>query len=140
MRFIVFVHGNADTEAGVMPKEEDITEMMAFNEEMVNAGVMLDGEGLHPTSRAARVTYGAEGPTITDGPFTESKEIVSGFWLLQAKSLDEVKEWMRKAPFKENDVLTIRQLFSPEDFGEALTPELQEREAELRRRSGSPTA
>jgi hypothetical protein len=93
---------------------------------------MLDGDGLHPTSKRARVTYAGGTPTITDGPFAESKEIVSGFWQLQAKSLDEVKEWMRQAPFGPNDSIEIAQVFSPEDFGEAFTPELQEREQAMR--------
>lgn len=131
MKFIVFVPGNADTEAGVMPKESELAEMTAFNERLVEAGVMLGGEGLHPTAKGARIYYGDDNPTITDGPFTESKEIVAGFWLLQAKSLDEVKEWMRQAPFKESYV-EIRQIFDAEDFGDAFTPELQEREQAMR--------
>lgn len=131
MKFIVFVPGNADTENGVMPNEAEMTEMTGFNERLVEAGMMLGGEGLHPTSKGARISYGADGATVTDGPFTESKEIISGFWLLQAKSLDEVKEWMSQAPFKENYV-EIRQIFDAADFGDAFTPELQEREAAMR--------
>jgi hypothetical protein len=131
MKFIVFVPGNADTEAGVMPKESELAEMTAFNERLVEAGMMLGGEGLHPTAKGARIYYGDDNPTITDGPFTESKEIVAGFWLLQAKSLDEVKEWMRQAPFKE-DYVEIRQIFDAEDFGDEFTPELREREEAMR--------
>lgn len=131
MKFIVFVPGNADTEAGVMPKESELAEMTAFNERLVEAGMMLGGEGLHPTNKGARIYYGDDNPTITDGPFTESKEIVAGFWLLQAKSLDEVKEWMRQAPFKESYV-EIRQIFDASDFGDELTPELLEREQAMR--------
>lgn len=131
MKFIVFVPGNADTEAGVMPKESELAEMTAFNERLVEAGMMLGGEGLHPTKKGARIYYGDDNPTITDGPFTESKEIVAGFWLLQAKSLDEVKEWMRQAPFKESYV-EIRQIFDASDFGDELTPELLEREQAMR--------
>ena len=131
MKFIVFVPGNADTEAGVMPKESELAEMTAFNERLVEAGMMLGGEGLHPTAKGARIYYGADNPTVTDGPFTESKEIVAGFWLLQAKSLDEVKEWMRQAPFKESYV-EIRQIFDAADFGDELTPELLEREQAMR--------
>lgn len=131
MKFIVFVPGNADTEAGVMPKESELAEMTAFNERLVEAGMMLGGEGLHPTAKGARIYYGDDSPTITDGPFTESKEIVAGFWLLQAKSLDEVKEWMRQAPFKES-YIEIRQLFDAEDFGDEFTPELREREEAMR--------
>jgi hypothetical protein len=130
MKFIVFVPGNAETENGVMPTEAELAEMTAFNERLVEAGVMVGGDGLHPTVKGARINYGGE-VTVTDGPFTESKEIISGFWLLQAKSLDEVKEWMRQAPFKENYV-EIRQIFDAADFGEAFTPELQEREAAMR--------
>jgi hypothetical protein len=132
MKFVVFVHGNEDTEAGVMPTEEQMKEMTAFNERLVEAGVMLGGDGLHPTSKRARVTYGGDTPTITDGPFAESKEIVSGYWQLQAKSLDEVKEWMRQAPFGPEASIEIAQVFSPEDFGDAFTPELQEREQAMR--------
>ncbi len=139
MKFIVFVHGNADTENGVMPTEAELAEMTEFNEQLVAAGVMLDGEGLHPTSRGARVAYDGDNVSITDGPFTESKEIVAGFWMLQAKSLDEVKEWMRKAPFKEGQI-EIRQVFDPEDFGEAFTPELQEREQAMRAKVEEQTA
>lgn len=131
MKFIVFVPGNADTEAGVMPKESELAEMTAFNERLVEAGVMLGGEGLHPTAKGARIYYGDGNPTITDGPFAESKEIVAGFWLLQAKSMDEVKEWMRQAPFKE-DYVEIRQIFDAEDFGDELTPELRAREEAMR--------
>lgn len=130
-KFIVFVPGNADTENGVMPKESELAEMTAFNERLVEAGMMLGGEGLHPTAKGARIHYGDGGATVTDGPFTESKEIVAGFWLLQAKSLEEVKEWMRQAPFKESYV-EIRQIFDAEDFGDEFTPELQEREAAMR--------
>lgn len=131
MKFIVFVPGNADTEAGVMPKESELAEMTAFNERLVEAGMMLGGEGLHPTAKGARIYYGGDSPSVTDGPFTESKEIVAGFWLLQAKSLDEVKEWMRQAPFKESYV-EIRQIFDAEDFGDEFTPELREREEAMR--------
>ncbi|MGK2878564.1 MAG: YciI family protein [Solirubrobacterales bacterium] len=131
MKFIVFVPGNSDTENGIMPTEAELAEMTEFNERLVEAGVMLGGEGLHPTSKGARVKYDAGDVTITDGPFAESKEIVAGFWLLQARSLDEVKEWMRQAPFK-SDYVEIRQIFDAADFGDALTPELLEREQAMR--------
>lgn len=131
MKFIVFVPGNADTENGVMPTEAELTEMTEFNERMFAAGVMIGGDGLHPTSKGARVHYGDGDATVTDGPFAESKEIVAGYWLMQARSLDEVKEWMRQAPFKQ-DYVEIRQVFDAADFGDALTPELLEREEAMR--------
>lgn len=131
MKFIVFVHGNSDTENGVMPTEAELTEMTEFNEQLVAAGLMLGGDGLHPTARGARIEYSGDDATIIDGPFTESKEIVAGYWELQAKSMDEVKEWMRKAPFKEGSI-EIRQKFDPADFGEELTPELRAREQAMR--------
>jgi hypothetical protein len=133
MKFVVFVHANEESEAGVMPSEAELAEMTEFNEQLVSAGVMLAGEGLHPTSRAARIDYDGDDATLTDGPFAESKEIVAGFWILQGRSLDEIKEWMRKAPFREGSV-TIRQVFSDDDFGDEFTPELREREAEMRRK------
>lgn len=139
MKFIVFVHGNTDTENGVMPTEAELTEMTEFNEQLSAAGVMLGGEGLHPTSRGARVNYDGDNATIIDGPFAESKEIVAGFWLLQAKSIDEVKEWMRKAPFREGEI-EIRQIFDVEDFGDELTPELREREQAMRDKAAEQTA
>lgn len=131
MKFIVFVHGNADTENGVMPTEAELAEMTEFNEQLVDAGLMLGGEGLHPTSRGARIEYTADDATIVDGPFAESKELIAGYWELQAKSLDEVKEWMRKAPFKEGSI-EIRQVFDAADFGDEFTPELQAREQAMR--------
>jgi hypothetical protein len=131
MKFIVFVHGNTDTENGVMPTEAELAEMTTFNEELAAAGLMLGGEGLHPTARGARIEYTADDATIVDGPFAESKEIVAGYWELQAKSLDEVKEWMRKAPFKEGSI-EIRQVFDAADFGDEFTPELQAREQAIR--------
>ncbi len=139
MKYVVFVHGSAATEGGQMPTEAELAEMTEFNEQLVEAGVMLDGEGLHPTSRGARIDYSEDNATITDGPFTESKEIVAGFWVLQGKSIDEIKEWMRKAPFREGSI-EIRQIFQPEDFGEELTPELRAREEEMRRRVEEQTA
>jgi hypothetical protein len=116
-----------------MPNEEQLSAMTDFNERLVEAGVMLGGDGLHPTAKGTRVKYAAGGnAAFTDGPFTESKEIVSGFWLLQAKSVDEVKEWMSQAPFEEGASLEIRQIFDIEDFGDAFTPELQAREEAIR--------
>lgn len=139
MKFVVFVHGTEDTESGRMPTEAELAEMTAFNEQLVEAGVMLDGQGLHPTSRAARIDYTADSATVTDGPYAESKEVVAGFWILQGKSIDEIKEWMRKAPFREGSI-SIRQVFSDDDFGDEFTPELRDREAEMRRKVEEQTA
>lgn len=132
MRFMVMVPANQETEAGVMPKEEDFAEMGKFNEELVKAGVMLSGEGLHPTSKGARIKFSAGQTTVIDGPFTESKELIAGFWLIQTKSKEEAIEWMRRAPFEAGTVLEIRQVFEAEDFGAEFTPELRELEERLR--------
>jgi len=132
MRVMVFVKGNEQTEAGVMPTEQELAEMGAFNEELVKAGIMLDGDGLRPTSDAKRVEYSATSePRIIDGPFTESKEVVAGYWIWQVKSIDEALEWARRIPFKEGAV-EIRPFFEADDFGEAFTPELRAQEERLR--------
>ena len=134
MKFMVIVPANADSEAGVMPTEQELAEMGKFNEQLVDAGMMLAGEGLHPTSKGTRIQYGGDKPRVVDGPFTESKELIAGFWILQAKSRDEVVEWMSRAPFREGYV-EIRQVFEADDFGDAFTPELREQEERLRARS-----
>ena len=139
MRFMVMVRANPDTEAGVMPTTAQLAAMGKFNEELVNAGIMLAGEGLHPSSRGARVSFGKE-RKIVDGPFAETKELIAGFWLIQAKSLDEVKEWMKRAPMEDGDVLEIRRVFEAEDFGAEFTPELREQEERLRAQSASQHA
>lgn len=139
MKFVVLVHATADSESGRMPTEAELAEMTVFNEALVEAGVMLGGEGLHPTSRGARIEYSGDAPTITDGPFSQDQKIVSGYWLLQADSLDAIKDWMRKAPFRDGSI-EIRQIFGNDDFGEAFTPELQAREAAMRQRVGEQTA
>ena len=131
MRVMVIVKASKDSEAGKMPSEEMLAAMGKFNEEMVKAGVMEAGEGLHPTSKGARIKYGS-GEGVTRGPFPLSKDIVCGFWLINTKSLDEAIAWMKRAPFAEGDEIEIRQIFSAEDFGEALTPELREQEERLR--------
>ncbi|MEJ2560860.1 MAG: YciI family protein [Anaerolineae bacterium] len=115
-----------------MPDEKIFAEMNKFNEEMVKAGVMLAGEGLHPTSKGARIKFSGGKTTLIDGPFTESKELIAGFWLIQVKSKDEAIAWMKRAPFGDGVVLEIRQVFEPEDFGPEFTPELREQEARLR--------
>ena len=128
MRFIVQVRATADSEAGVMPSTELIQAMMDFNEEMVNAGVMKSGDGLHPSSHnAARITFEAPGlGLVTDGPFTETKELIAGFWIIETASFQEAVNWMRRAPMQAGDTLEIRQVFDQADFGEALTPELRD--------------
>lgn len=131
MRFMVLVKANPETENGVMPTEAQLTEMGAFNEELVAAGVMVAGEGLHPSSKGARVHFDGTDRTVVDGPFTESKELIAGFWILQTRSLDEAVEWIKRAPFREDHV-EIRQVFETEDFGDELTPELREQEERLR--------
>ena len=134
MRLMAIVKASEQSEAGVMPTEKELAEMGAFNEELVKAGVMLAGEGLHPSSRGARVVHTAEKTTVIDGPFTETKELIAGFWLLQAKSYEEALEWMKRAPKPESGefVIELRQVFEAEDFGEAFTPELREQEDRIR--------
>ena len=132
MRFMVIVKGNEDTENGVLPTEQELTEMGAYNEELVKAGVMLAGEGLLPSAKGARVRFDQDGGSaVIDGPFAETKELVAGFWILEVSSREEVIEWVRKAPIRVGEV-EIRQVFSAEDFGDALTPELREQEDRLR--------
>jgi hypothetical protein len=131
MRFMVIVKADEKTEAGVLPDEETLAAMTKYNEELAKAGVMLAGEGLHPTSKGARVRFGGEKPVVIDGPFSEAKELVAGFWLLQVKSKEEVIEWIKRAPFETGEV-EIRQVFEAEDFGAEFTPELREREDRIR--------
>src|SRR5574338_616996 len=132
MRVMVIVKADKDSEAGVMPSRELLTDMGKYNEELVKAGIMLAGEGLHPSSKGKRVRF--EGPrrTVMDGPFTEAKELIAGFWLWQVKSMDEAVEWLKRAPFDGGTELEIRPVFEEEDFGEEFTPELREQEARLR--------
>jgi len=131
MRFMVLVKGDKDSEEGVLPDKKILTEMGKFNEELVKAGVMLAGEGLHPSSKGARVKFSGGKRTVIDGPFTEAKELIAGFWLWQVKSMDEAIEWLKRAPFDETEV-EIRQVFEAEDFGAEFTPELREQEERLR--------
>jgi hypothetical protein len=132
MRFMVIVKANKDTEAGVMPSTEQLTAMGRFNEELVKAGMMEAGEGLHPTVNGARIRYGSGEGGVARGPFALSGDLIAGFWLINAKSLDDAIGWMKRAPFAAGDEIEIRQVFSTEDFGEALTPELREQEERLR--------
>ena len=132
MRVMVFVPGSRESEAGVMPSQEIIAKMMKFNEELVKAGVMLDGQGLTPTSKAKRVRFDGARRTVVDGPFAESKELVAGYWIWQVKSIDEAVEWLQRAPFDGGVEATIRPIFEAEDFGQELTPELRDRQDRLR--------
>ena len=131
MRFMVIVKANKDSEAGILPSTEILTAMGKFNEELVKAGVMLAGEGLHPSSKGVRVRFSGGKHTVIDGPFAETKELIAGFWLWQVKSKQEAIEWLKRAPFEETEV-EIRQVFEAEDFGAELTPELREQEERLR--------
>jgi glutathione S-transferase len=137
MRFMVIVKANKDTEAGVMPTTEQLAAMGQFNEEMVKAGVMLAGEGLHPSAKGARIAYGKGEATVTEGPFAATGDVVCGFWMIEVGSRDEAIQWMKRAPFDPGSEIEIRQIFSAEDFGEALTPELREQEERLRKQAGS---
>jgi hypothetical protein len=132
MRVMVLVKASKESEAGVMPSEQLLTEMGKFNEELVKAGVMLAGEGLHPTSKGVRVRFSGDKRTVIDGPFTETKELVAGYWLWQVRSMDEAIEWIKRAPFDEGDEIEIRPVFEAEDFGDELTPELREQDQRLR--------
>jgi hypothetical protein len=139
MRFMIIVKANADSEAGKMPSTEVLSAMTAYNEELVKAGVMLAGDGLHPSSRGARVQFHADGSTsVVDGPFAETKELIAGYWIIQVSSLEEAIEWVRRVPNpeREESEIEIRQVFDVEDFGDELTPELREKDAELRRQTG----
>ena len=134
MRFMVLVKANEDSEAGVMPTEEQLAEMGKFNEEMVQAGVMLAGEGLHPSSKGARVRFSGDQRTVIDGPFAETKELIAGYWLIQVKSREDAIEWMKRCPNPgpgESEI-EIRQVFEEEDFGDEFTPELREQEQRIR--------
>jgi hypothetical protein len=128
MRFMVIVKADRDTEAGVMPTEQMLADMGRFNDELVKAGIMLAGEGLHPSSKGARIRFSGTKRTVIDGPFTETKELVAGFWLVQLKSLAEAIEWFKRAPMGGDTELEIRQVFEADDFGAEFTPELREQE------------
>ena len=131
MRFMVIVKADKNSEAGVLPSRELLTEMGKFNEELAKAGVMLAGEGLQPSSKGSRVRFSGNKRTVVDGPFSESKELIAGFWLWQVKSKEEAIEWLKRAPFREGEV-ELRQVFEAEDFGADFTPELREQEERIR--------
>ena len=134
MRFMVLVKADAKSEAGVMPSQQLLAEMGKYNEELVRAGVMLAGEGLHPSSKGSRVRFSGSKRTVVDGPFPETKELVAGFWLIQVKSKEEAIEWVKRCPNPTGaeSEIEIRQVFDAEDFGAELTPELREQEERLR--------
>ena len=141
MRFMVMVKANKDSEAGVLPDEKMLTEMGKYNEELVKAGVLLAGEGLHASSKGARVRFSSGGKrTVVDGPFSETKELVAGFWVFQVKSKEEAIEWVKRCPnpFPSGEAeIELRQIFEAADFGAALTPELRAAEEQLRAQSAS---
>jgi hypothetical protein len=132
MRVMVFVPGDANSEAGAMPSQELIGRMMKFNEELVKAGVMLAGDGLTPTSKAKRVRFSGSQRTVVDGPFAETKELIAGYWIWQVKSMDEAVEWLKRAPFGGGVEVTLRPIFDPADFGKELSPELRAKSEKLR--------
>ena len=138
MRVMVLVKATEESEAGVMPSEELLTNMMEFNEELVKAGVMLAGDGLHPSSKGVRVAFSGSERKVIDGPFAETKELLAGYWLWQVKSMDEAVEWVKRVPNPDEGVeaeIEVRPVFEPDDFGDELTPELREKEQQLRRQT-----
>jgi hypothetical protein len=132
MRFMVIVKASEESEAGVLPDEKILSAMGKYNEELVKAGVMLAAEGLHPSSKGARVRFEGGKRTVIDGPFSETKELIAGFWLWQVKSKEEAVEWLKRAPFDGGTEIELRQVFEAEEFGANLTPELREQEERLR--------
>ncbi|MGB9078965.1 MAG: YciI family protein [Terracidiphilus sp.] len=134
MRVMVIVKASKESEAGVLPSTEILQKMGKFNEELVKAGVMLAGEGLHASSKGKRVKFESQKRTVTDGPFTESKELIAGFWLWQVRSMDEAVEWLKRAPFDGGTEIEIRRVFEAEEFGSNATPEIMERDQNLRRK------
>ncbi len=137
MRFMVIVKANKDSEAGVLPDKKILTEMGKYNEELSKAGVMLAAEGLQPSSKGVRVKFSGGKPTVIDGPFAETKELVAGFWLWQVKSKEEAIEWLKRAPFGGGTEVEIRQVFEAEDFGAEFTPELRAQEERIRARAAA---
>jgi hypothetical protein len=136
MRVMVIVKADKNSEAGVLPDKRLLTDMGKFNEELANAGVMLAGEGLQASSKGARVRFSGSKKTVIDGPFSETKELIAGFWLWQVRSMEEAIEWLKRAPFQEGEV-EIRQVFEAEDFGEEFTPELRKQEEKIRKQVAS---
>ena len=137
MRFMVLVKASEESEAGAMPSEEILTAMGRYNEQLVQAGVLLAGEGLHPSSKGARVRFSGTDRTVTDGPFAETKELIAGFWLIQVKSRDEAIEWVTRAPFDGGTQIEVRQVFEASDFGDEFTPEARAAEERMREQIAS---
>ena len=139
MRVMVIVKASKDSEAGVLPDERLLSEMMRYNEELVKAGIMLAGEGLQASSKGARVHFSGSRRTVTDGPFAETKELIAGYWMWQVRSMDEAIEWVKRCPnpHNEDSIIEIRPVFEADDFGAALTPELRKKEEELRAKTES---
>ncbi len=135
MRCLVIVKATPESEAGVMPSTELLTAMGKYNEELVKAGIMLAGEGLHPSSKGKRIKFEGSKKTITDGPFAETKELIAGFWIWQVRSIEEAVEWLKRSPFDGGAEVEIRPVFEADDFGENLTPELREQEERLRKQA-----
>jgi hypothetical protein len=133
---MVLVKATTQSEAGVLPESKLLESMGNFNAELANAGVLLAGEGLQPTSKGARLTFGSDRPTVVDGPFAETKELIAGFWIIQAKSKEEAIAWFERCPFDNAEQIEIRQIYEMEDFGPVLTPELSEQEQQLRAKIG----
>ena len=136
MRFMVIVKANKESEAGILPDRKILEAMGKYNEELVKAGVMLAGEGLQASSKGARVKFDGAKRTVTDGPFSETKELIAGFWLWQVKSKAEAIEWLKRAPFDDSTEVEIRQVFETADFGDAITPEMKEQEERVRKTQG----
>lgn len=134
MRFMVIMYPGEQAELGVMPDEKKLAAMGKYNEELVTAGVMVDAAGLHPTSKGARVTFAGGYPLVTDGPFTETREVMGGFWIFDVTSREEAIEWVKRCPSGDSEMIEIRQVFTADDFGPALTPELRQAEERLRER------
>jgi hypothetical protein len=139
MRVMVFVKTSKESEAGQMPSEQILRDMGKYNEELVNAGIMQAGEGLHPSSKGKRVRFSGAERTVIDGPFAETKELIAGFWIWKVKSMDEAIAWLKKAPFDGGTEIEVRPIFEAEDFGKEFTPELREQEERLRSRIESQT-
>ena len=132
MRVMVIVKANKESEAGVMPNTEMLTEMGKYNEQLADAGIMLSGDGLHPTSKGKRIRFSGKDRTVIDGPFAETKELIAGYWLWRVKSMDEAVEWLKKAPFDGGTEIELRPIFENEDFGVEFTPELRRQEDAIR--------